>query len=60
MGRLLVPYALVVLLITSGVLALASWLYAVAFACQLAFYGLAGYGAALERDGLEQRAASHA
>ena len=60
MGRLLVPYALVVLLVASGALAATGWLYAVAFACQVVFYGLAGYGAALERHGLHQRAASHA
>ncbi len=60
MGRLLVPYALVVLLVASGALAAAGWLYALAFACQVVFYGLAGYGAALERHGLHQRAASHA
>jgi len=56
MGRLLVPYALVVLLITSGALAATRWVYAVAFVCQLAFYALAGYGAALERHGVQQRA----
>lgn len=48
-GRLLVPYALIALLITSGGLAFDSWIYATACAAQLAFYGLAAYGAALER-----------
>jgi biofilm PGA synthesis N-glycosyltransferase PgaC len=48
-GRLLVPYTLVGLLVSSMWLAFQSWIYAVACAAQLAFYGLAAYGAALER-----------
>jgi cellulose synthase/poly-beta-1,6-N-acetylglucosamine synthase-like glycosyltransferase len=48
-GRLLVPYALIGLLVSSVSLASQSWLYAVACVAQLGFYGLAAYGAALER-----------
>jgi poly-beta-1,6-N-acetyl-D-glucosamine synthase len=48
-GRLLVPYALIGLLISSLALARYHWFYAVAFTAQLAFYGLAAYGAALDR-----------
>jgi len=48
-GRLLVPYALMALLITSGLLAPGSSFYALAFAGQVLFYGLAGYGAWLSR-----------
>ena len=49
-GRLLVPYALVGILLSSAVLAAAgSPFYRVMLAAQLAFYGLAGYGALLER-----------
>lgn len=53
LGRLLVPYALLVLLITSGALAPHHSIYAVAFAAQVAFYGLAAYGAVLDRRGRE-------
>lgn len=49
LGRLLVPYALVALLGASAVLAADSALYAAAFAAQAAFYGLAAYGAVLDR-----------
>jgi biofilm PGA synthesis N-glycosyltransferase PgaC len=51
LGRLLVPYALVAIFISSAVLALesAGRFYALTFAAQLAFYGLAAYGAALDR-----------
>ena len=48
-GRLLVPYALVLLLAASAWLAAGSPLYAAALAAQLAFYGLAAYGARLDR-----------
>jgi biofilm PGA synthesis N-glycosyltransferase PgaC len=48
-GRLLVPYALIGLLVSSLALARYHWFYAVAFAAQLAFYALAAYGAALGR-----------
>ena len=47
-GRLFVPYALVATLLTSAVLAPYSWIYALALAGQLGFYGLAAYGALLE------------
>lgn len=48
-GRLLVPYALGVLLIASGMLATRSLFYATAFMGQVGFYGLALYGAYLDR-----------
>jgi poly-beta-1,6-N-acetyl-D-glucosamine synthase len=49
LGRLLVPYALGAVLISSLALAGTSPLYAAAVAGQAAFYGLAAYGAWLER-----------
>lgn len=49
LGRLMVPYALGVLLLSSAVLAGGDRLYAVAFIGQIAFYGLAAYGAVLDR-----------
>jgi cellulose synthase/poly-beta-1,6-N-acetylglucosamine synthase-like glycosyltransferase len=48
-GRLGVPYALGALLLSSGWLAPTSVFFALAFAGQMAFYGLAAYGAVLER-----------
>ncbi len=48
-GRLLVPYALVAVSAASAVLSTQSWLYAAAFGGQLLFYGLAAYGAVLDR-----------
>jgi poly-beta-1,6-N-acetyl-D-glucosamine synthase len=48
-GRLVVPYALIGLLISSGSLAPDSTVYALAFGGQLAFYTLAAYGALLDR-----------
>ena len=48
-GRLFVPYALVLIFVTSAGLAVTSWFYALAFAAQLAFLALAVYGAALDR-----------
>jgi cellulose synthase/poly-beta-1,6-N-acetylglucosamine synthase-like glycosyltransferase len=60
-GRLLVPYALMALLVVSGLLATSSPFYALAFAAQLAFYGLAAYGAYLSRrDHRPAEVASHA
>jgi cellulose synthase/poly-beta-1,6-N-acetylglucosamine synthase-like glycosyltransferase len=47
-GRLLVPWALIVVFATSAALAAASWIYAAAFVAQAAFYGLAVIGAWLE------------
>jgi hypothetical protein len=55
MGRLAVPYALVALLVCSGWLAAGSWFYSAALAGQVAFYGLAVYGAILAH---RKRAAS--
>ena len=55
LGRLLVPYALAAAFVSSVWLAPASWMYATAAAAQTAFYGLAAYGAMLEK-----RARQHA
>jgi biofilm PGA synthesis N-glycosyltransferase PgaC len=43
-GRLLVPWALIGLLVTSALLASDGWFYAVALIVQLGFYGLAALG----------------
>jgi cellulose synthase/poly-beta-1,6-N-acetylglucosamine synthase-like glycosyltransferase len=51
LGRLMVPYALFALLLTSAVLAMSALFYAVVFVGQLGFYGLAAYGAVLDRRG---------
>jgi cellulose synthase/poly-beta-1,6-N-acetylglucosamine synthase-like glycosyltransferase len=51
LARLVVPYALCALLATSAVLAGKHVFYAIVFVGQLAFYGLAAYGAVLERRG---------
>jgi cellulose synthase/poly-beta-1,6-N-acetylglucosamine synthase-like glycosyltransferase len=51
LGRLIVPFALVMLLVSNAVLAGEHWFYAAALAAQAAFYGLACYGAVLERQG---------
>ena len=59
-GRLIVPYALVTLFAASAWLAVHSWLYATAFAGQLGFYGLAAYGARLDRQQREGRRADGA
>ncbi|HEY7283983.1 MAG TPA: glycosyltransferase [Vicinamibacterales bacterium] len=48
LGRLLVPYALIGLFISSASLASASAAYAIAFSAQCGFYLLAGLGAFLE------------
>ncbi len=48
-GRLAVPYALLALLASNVWLASGSWMYTAALAGQLAFYGLAAYGAVLDR-----------
>ena len=47
-GRLVVPHALILWLVSSAWLASGSWFYAAALAAQLAFYGLAVYGAVLD------------
>jgi hypothetical protein len=49
LGRLLVPYALGAALVSSVWLAPSSWVYAAAAIGQVMFYGLAAYGAVLER-----------
>lgn len=51
-GRLLVPYALVALLVSSAALASRHVIYAAALALQAAFYLLAAYGAWLARQTL--------
>jgi poly-beta-1,6-N-acetyl-D-glucosamine synthase len=48
-GRLLVPYALVAAFASSAWLASSALFYAAAFAVQVGFYGLAAYGAFLDR-----------
>jgi biofilm PGA synthesis N-glycosyltransferase PgaC len=49
-GRLLVPYALLLMFGASTMLASSSAFFALAFAGQIAFYGLAVYGAVLEQQ----------
>ena len=58
LGRLIVPYALVLMFTTSAALASHHLLYAAAFASQVVFYGLAVYGAVLDRRGLPSVARS--
>lgn len=56
-GRLIVPWALVALFGASAALATRHWMYALALATQLGFYGLAALGAwfdARERRGAER------
>jgi cellulose synthase/poly-beta-1,6-N-acetylglucosamine synthase-like glycosyltransferase len=57
LGRLIVPYALFGLLVSSALLADDNPFYAVLFAGQIAFYGLALYGAVLDRRGREEHRA---
>ena len=57
LGRLLVPYALGAALVSSVWLAPSSWIYATAAAGQVMFYGLAAYGAVLERRARQTAAA---
>ncbi|HET7219590.1 MAG TPA: glycosyltransferase family 2 protein [Vicinamibacterales bacterium] len=47
-GRLVVPWALLALLVSSTVLAGTSWIFASALCAQLGFYGLAAIGAVLD------------
>jgi poly-beta-1,6-N-acetyl-D-glucosamine synthase len=54
LGRLLVPYALAAAFVSSLWLATEWWIYATAAAGQVGFYGLAGYGALLERRARQQ------
>jgi len=49
LARLLVPYALVALLVSSAFLVTTAAVYAIAGAAQAVFYGLAAYGALLDR-----------
>src|SRR5215218_2809769 len=44
-GRLVVPWALIAVFVTSAALAASRWIYAAAFVAQAAFYGLAVAGA---------------
>jgi len=50
-GRLLVPWALLACLVSSTALASTGWIYAMAFAAQVVFYGLAVVGAWLDTQG---------
>jgi cellulose synthase/poly-beta-1,6-N-acetylglucosamine synthase-like glycosyltransferase len=56
LGRLVVPYALLVMFVASGLLAVDNLLYRAAFGAQVLFYGLAAYGAVLDRRGREAHA----
>ncbi len=56
-GRLVVPWALGALLLSSVFLAPTSVIYAAAFAAQLGFYTLAAYGAVLDRRDRRRSAA---
>ena len=47
-GRLLVPWALIAAFVTSAMLAPSHWFFTAVLALQLAFYGLAAIGGALE------------
>ena len=58
-GRLLVPWALVAALVSSAFLAPTAWIYALAFAAQGAFYGLAVIGAWLDTRGRGERTGQH-
>src|SRR4051812_19485928 len=49
LARLFVPYALIALFVSSAWLAPSSLFYGLAFAAQAMFYGLAAYGARLDR-----------
>jgi len=51
LGRLVVPYALFVMLVTSAALATERAIYTAALGAQVAFYGLAAYGAVLDKRG---------
>jgi cellulose synthase/poly-beta-1,6-N-acetylglucosamine synthase-like glycosyltransferase len=48
LARLMVPYALIALFVSSAVLSMTSSIYALAFGAQLVFYALAAYGALLD------------
>jgi len=49
LARLMVPYALMAAFVSNAFLLRSSAIYALAFAGQVAFYGLAAYGALLDR-----------
>jgi len=49
LGRLLVPYALIAVLVSNAFLLSSGIFYALTFAAQVAFYGLAAYGALLDQ-----------
>jgi biofilm PGA synthesis N-glycosyltransferase PgaC len=55
LGRLVVPYALCVMFIASAALATDGLVYAAAFGAQVVFYGLAAYGAVLDKRGTRER-----
>jgi hypothetical protein len=52
LGRLVVPYALLVMFLASAFLVTDHPIYGAAFAAQVLFYGLAVYGAVLDRRGV--------
>jgi hypothetical protein len=56
-GRLLVPWALLGLFVSTAVLAQTSWIFASALAAQLGFYGLALAGAVMEARGRQHGSA---
>ena len=60
LGRLVVPYALLAVLLSSAVLAGGSRFYGVIFGLQVIFYGLAFYGAVLDRRGRDELRATGA
>jgi biofilm PGA synthesis N-glycosyltransferase PgaC len=53
--RLIVPYALIAWFLSSALLATDGFVYTVAFAAQVGFYGLAAYGAALAATAASSR-----
>lgn len=57
-GRLLVPWALLGVLVASAALASEGWFYTVALALQLAFYGLAAVGGWIESREQQSSSAS--
>jgi hypothetical protein len=56
-SRLVVPFALIGAFVSSAVLAFDGVMYAIAFAAQVGFYGLAIYGATLDRRTRPERRA---
>jgi cellulose synthase/poly-beta-1,6-N-acetylglucosamine synthase-like glycosyltransferase len=59
LGRLVVPYALVLSFVSSAILARHGAVYTIAFAAQMGFYLLAAYGAVLARRSERVRRSGH-